>query len=126
MATTVLLALGGAFVLSLTVVPVLTSYLVRPREGQHETWLLRKAHALYQPALAFALRRRWPTLGLGAAVLAGAVFLFTRLGAEFVPQLDEGDLLIEARRLPGVALTESVATDVRLQAALRRIPAVDH
>ncbi|MFT3769284.1 MAG: CusA/CzcA family heavy metal efflux RND transporter [Minicystis sp.] len=126
MATTVLLALGGAFILSLTVVPVLTSYFVRPRQGEHETWLLRKAHALYQPTLAFVLRRRWPTLGAAVVMLAGALLLFTRLGAEFVPQLDEGDLLIEARRLPGIALSESVATDIRLQAALRSIPEVDH
>ena len=126
MATTVLLALGGAFLLSLTVVPVLASYLVRPRRGAHDTWLLQKAHALYKPTLALVLRRRWPTVGIAAAALAVAALLFTRLGAEFVPQLDEGDLLIEARRLPGIALTESVATDERLEAALRRIPEVDH
>lgn len=126
MATTVLLALGGAFVLSLTVVPVLTSYLVRPHEGEHDTWLLRRARALYAPALAFVLRRRWPTV-IGAAVaLLGSLVLFTQLGAEFVPQLDEGDLLVEARRLPGTGLRESVATDGRLQAALRAIPEVSH
>ncbi|APR79075.1 Cobalt-zinc-cadmium resistance protein CzcA [Minicystis rosea] len=126
MATTVLLALGGAFILSLTVVPVLTSYFVRPHGGEHDTWLLRKAHALYKPALDVVLRRRWPTLGVALTMLAGAVVLVTRLGAEFVPQLDEGDLLIEARRLPGIALSESVATDLRLQAALKSIPEVDH
>jgi cobalt-zinc-cadmium resistance protein CzcA len=126
MATTVLLALAGAFVFSLTVVPVLTSYLVRPREGAHETWLLRKLHRLYAPALAFVLRRRWPVLVAAGVALAGSGFLFTRLGAEFVPQLDEGDLLIEARRLPGIALTESVAMDVRLEEALCAIPEVDH
>ncbi len=126
MATTVLLALGGAFILSLTVVPVLTSYLVRPREGAHETWLLRKLHALYGPALAFVLRHRWPALGAATALLASALLLFPRLGAEFVPQLDEGDLLVEARRLPGVALSESVAMDQRLQKALGRIPEIDH
>jgi cobalt-zinc-cadmium resistance protein CzcA len=59
-------------------------------------------------------------------VLAGAATLFTRLGAEFIPQLDEGDLLIEARRLTGVALSESVATDLRLEKALRGIPEVEH
>lgn len=126
MATTVLLALGGAFLLSLTVVPVLTSYLVRPRAGGAETWFLRKAHAVYQPVLAFVLRRRWLTLGASALVLAGAVALFPHLGAEFVPQLDEGDLVVGARRLPGIALTESVATEERLQRALRQIPEVGH
>ena len=126
MATTVLLALTGAFILSLTLVPVLTSYLVRPKRGEHETWLLRKVHALYLPALRGAMRRRWVTVGVGALALAGAVALFTRVGAEFVPQLDEGDLLLEARRLPGVALSESVQTDLRVQKAIRTIPEVDH
>ena len=126
MAITVLLALAGAFVFSLTVVPVLTSYLVRPRAGEHDTWLLRKAHALYAPMLAFVLRRRWPTLAVAVVSLAGALALFPRLGAEFVPQLDEGDLLVEARRLPGTALSESVATDERLQIALRALPEVEH
>jgi cobalt-zinc-cadmium resistance protein CzcA len=126
MATTVLLALAGAFVFSLTVVPVLTSYLVRPREGAHETWILRKAHALYGPALAVLMRRRWPVLAAVVVALGGAAFLFPRLGAEFVPQLDEGDLLVEARRLPGVALSESVAMDLRVQQALARIPEIEH
>jgi cobalt-zinc-cadmium resistance protein CzcA len=126
MATTVLLALTGAFVLSLTVVPVLTSYLVRPKSGAHETWLLRKARRLYAPALGAAMRARWVTLGVAVVALAGALVLFTRIGAEFVPQLDEGDLLVEARRLTGIALTESVATDLRLERALRRIPEVEH
>ena len=126
MATTVLLALAGAFVLSLTVVPVLASYFVRARKGAHETWLLRQARRLYVPVLGAAMRARWVTLGCAVLALAGAVLLFTRIGAEFVPQLDEGDLLVEARRLTGIALSESVATDLRLERALRRIPEVEH
>jgi cobalt-zinc-cadmium resistance protein CzcA len=126
MATTVLLALLGAFVLSLTVVPVLTSYVVREKASEHETWLLRKAHAAYVPALRAAMRRRWATLGAGGLALAAAVAVATRVGAEFVPQLDEGDLLIEARRLPGIALDESVATALRLERAVRAIPEVTH
>ena len=126
MATTVLLALAGAFVLSLTVVPVLTSVLVRPKSGHHETWLLRKAHQLYVPLLGAALRRRFIPVGIGVLALAGALALFTRIGAEFVPQLDEGDLLVEARRLPGIALSESVATGLRLERALRAVPEVAH
>jgi cobalt-zinc-cadmium resistance protein CzcA len=126
MATTVLLALAGAFILSLTVVPVLASYFVRPTEGEPETWILRKMHRLYVPAFRYAMRKRWLTVGLGIAAFAGAVALFGQIGAEFVPQLDEGDLLLEARRLPGIALTESVQTDLRAQRAIRTIPEVDH
>lgn len=126
MAITVLLALLGAFLLSLTLVPVLASYFVRPAAGEHETWLLRKAHALFVPVLRGAMRRRWIPISACVASLAAAALVFTRVGAEFVPQLDEGDLLIEARRLPGVALTESVSTDERIARALRKIPEIDH
>jgi len=126
MAITVLLALAGAFILSLTLVPVLTSLFVRPKRGQRETWLLRKAQQIYLPLLGAALRRRFVTIGIGVFALAGAVVLFTRIGAEFVPQLDEGDLLVEARRLPGIALSESVATSLRLEKAVRSIPEVSH
>jgi heavy metal efflux system protein len=124
MATTVLLALTGAFILSVTFVPVLTTYLVRPAKGDHETWLLRRARAYYAPGLARALRYRWITLSAAVLTVAGGIALATTMGAEFIPQLDEGDLLIEARRLPGVSLTESINTGLRLERALREIPEV--
>ncbi len=126
MATTVLFALLGAFILSLTLVPVLTSYIVKPKAGARETWLLRKLHAAYTPLLRGIMQRRRFTLSVALVALILTGGLITRLGAEFVPQLDEGDLLVEARRLPGVALTESVATDARIQRALLKIPEVTH
>ncbi len=124
MAYTVLLALGGAFIFSLTLVPVLTSYLVRPHPHERETWLLRAAQAAYAPLLRAALRWRWATMSVGVLALAGGVSLFGRLGAQFVPQLDEGDLLIEARRLPGTALSTSVETSLRIERALQQIPEI--
>ena len=124
MATTVLLALAGAFILSLTLVPVLTSYVVRPKAGYRETWILRRAHAMFVPTLGAALRHRAVTVGAGVLALAAAIALFSRVGAEFVPQLDEGDLLVEVRRLPGVALSESVATSLRVEKALLAIPEI--
>lgn len=126
MATTVLLALAGAFVLSLTLVPVLTAWLVRAKAGQHETWLLRRAHAAYVPLFRRAMRRRWVPVSAALLAMAVAIALFFRIGAEFVPQLDEGDLLIEARRLPGIALTESVQTDLRAEKFALTIPEVSH
>ncbi|MDP1830072.1 MAG: CusA/CzcA family heavy metal efflux RND transporter [Archangium sp.] len=125
MAITVLLALAGAFVLSLTLVPVLTSLWVKPAQEHRETWLLRQAHKLYRPLFAQAMQHRVATVGLGVLSLALAVGLFMRMGAEFIPQLDEGDLLIEARRLTGAALSESVRTDLNLQKELLTIPEVD-
>jgi cobalt-zinc-cadmium resistance protein CzcA len=126
MATTVLLALAGAFLLSLTLVPVLTSLLVRPRAGEHETWLLRHARRLHVPILRGAMRLRWLPVALAVLAMGGAVALFTRIGAEFVPQLDEGDVLFEARRLPGIALSETVRTDSEIQKSLLKIPEIAH
>jgi cobalt-zinc-cadmium resistance protein CzcA len=124
MALTVLLALGGAFILSLTFVPVLTSYLVRERPGEHETRVLRAVRERYASLLRRVMKQRWMTVSFGVLAVAVAALLASRLGAEFVPQLDEGDLLIEARRLPGIALSESVQTSLRLERALREIPEV--
>ncbi|MFO0677686.1 MAG: CusA/CzcA family heavy metal efflux RND transporter [Polyangiaceae bacterium] len=124
MATTVLFALSGAFVFSLTLVPVLTSLFVVPRGKHDETWIVRKAHALYVPLVRTAMkRRRWTVAGAVLSLAAGA-FVFSRLGAEFVPQLDEGDVLVEARRLPGVALSETLAQDLRIEKAIQSIPEV--
>jgi heavy metal efflux system protein len=126
MATTVLLALAGAFILSLTVVPVLTSLLVRPHAKDHEPFLLRLAGRAFVPTFRAAMRWRVVTVSLGVIALAGAVAAGSKLGAEFIPQLDEGDLLLEVRKLPDVSLTESVALDLRLERSLMEVPEVSH
>lgn len=125
MATTVLFALGGAFLATITLVPVLASLVLRGG-AERETLLMRVMHRVYHPALAAAMRRRAVALGCGVLVLALAVVVGRQIGAEFVPKLDEGDVLVEARRLPGVALSESIATDRRLQKALLEVPEVAH
>ena len=125
MASTVLFALGGAFLVTVTLVPVLASLLLR--EGvERETWLMRIAHRVYRPTLALTMRRRAAVLGAGILVLAVAIVVGRQVGAEFVPKLDEGDVLVEARRLPGVALSESIETDRRMQEALLGVPEVAH
>lgn len=125
MALTVLLALLGAFLLSLTLIPVLSSFFLKPT-SQHETWLMQKIHQVYLPLLDKALRHPFKVLAAGVGLLAGTLIIFTLLGSEFVPQLDEGDILVEARRLPGVALSESIATDQRMQQAILTLPEVAH
>ena len=130
MATTVLLALCGAILCSLTVVPVLCSLLLKPSPAHahapKEGSLLWRLAAGYERLLKLSVRRRYAALFVGGAALALGVLCASRLGAEFVPQLDEGDLLIEARRLPGVALSESVAMDTRMQQAALTVPEVAH
>jgi heavy metal efflux system protein len=126
MATTVLFALAGAFIFSLTVVPVLSSYFLKPGTGENETWFMRTSRRAYVPVLAQVMRMPWRTVVVGLVLLTLGGAVLSRLGAEFVPQLDEGDLLVEVRRLPGVALTESIATDRRIQQALLKIAEVSH
>jgi cobalt-zinc-cadmium resistance protein CzcA len=126
MARTVLFALLGAFILSLTLVPVLTSFFLSGKRAGHDTWLMRKAHGAYVPLLRRVLARPSVTLAVGLVVLALGGGMMTRLGAEFVPQLDEGDLLLEVRRLPGIALTETVALDQRIARAVLTVPEIEH
>jgi cobalt-zinc-cadmium resistance protein CzcA len=110
--------------LSLTLIPVLTSLFVRAPRNHSEAWLLRAARKIYAPTFAFSLRHRRATAGIAALLFAGTVAVFGRLGAEFIPQLDEGDLLVESRRLPDVALSASIDTDARVQRALLEIPEI--
>jgi cobalt-zinc-cadmium resistance protein CzcA len=125
MATTVLFALGGAFLATVTLVPVLASLVLRGG-AEKDTILMRFLSRAYRPALAGTMRHRALALTCGLVLLAGAVVVGRGIGAEFVPKLDEGDVLVEARRLPGVSLSESIATDRRLQKALLEVPEVAH
>lgn len=126
MASTVLLGLAGAFVLSLTLVPVLVSYLLEPVPGRREPRLQRWVERAYAPLLGAALRHPRATLAAALAAVAGGAVVFSQLGSEFVPRLDEGDVLVEVRRLPVAALGESLAMDRRVERALLELPEVEH
>jgi cobalt-zinc-cadmium resistance protein CzcA len=125
MAATVLLALGGALVLTLTFVPALCSLAMRGKVAERENWLMRLVKRAYAPTLRLALRWRWPTVGGAVAVVAVALWLFTRLGAVFVPQLDEGSIDIRPYRLPSISLTESLRMQEHLEKAVLEFPEVE-
>lgn len=121
MALTVIFALAGSMLLSLTLVPALASLtLSRRRSGarHREPWLVRLLVRTYRPVLGAALRARWLVLVLAVLAVANAAWLATRLGAEFVPQLREGAIAINTVRLAGVSLEESVRIGTRLEARL--------
>lgn len=126
MAATVMLALAAAFVLSFTFVPAMAALLVRePRADHEETRLTRAAKARYQPLLERAIARpRLVLTGAGVALLAG-VLAFLTLGREFVPQLDEGDVLVQALRVPSTSLEQSQAMQFQVERALKAMPQVD-
>jgi heavy metal efflux system protein len=123
MAITVLFALLGAFIASLTFVPVLTATFLRKNKTA-EPRIVRALHRLYVPLLDWALPRARLLLLLCLATLALAVPVALSLGAEFVPRLDEGSVAIELRRLPSIALGEAVQSATRFEAIIREFPEV--
>ncbi|HQT72121.1 MAG TPA: efflux RND transporter permease subunit, partial [Thiobacillus sp.] len=123
-ALTIVFALAGSLLLSLTVIPVLASYLLR--EVRHEDpWLPRKLLAIYEPALAWGLRRQRVVVGVAVAMLLGAGVVYTQVGKTFMPTMDEGDLIVGIEKLPSISLEQSAALDLKIhQALMKAIPEV--
>ena len=120
MAVTVMLALTGALVLALTLMPVLCSFLLRGRIGEGDNFVIRAAKNIYEPLLRVVLAARWLVVMVAIAVFAGSLWLFTHLGAEFVPKLDEGSITSMLYKPVGMSLDESVRTDLELEKTLLR------
>ena len=118
MALTVIFALAGSMLLSLTLTPVLTSFALRGKVAHGDNLLMRALSAVYRPVLGFVLRHRAPVLGVAALVLANGLFLATQLGSEFVPRLREGALVVNTVRLSGVSLDESIRYGTRIERVL--------
>lgn len=124
MAATVMLALAGAFVLSLTFVPAMAALLVRDQPGHGETRIMQVAHARFEPWLAKAVARPL-AVGVGAlAALLIGLGAFLSLGREFVPTLDEGDMLVQAVRVPSTSLEQSQEMQFRVERTLSAMPEV--
>ena len=123
-ALTIVFALAASLVLSLTVVPVLASYLIQ-RGAPHEPWLVRQLAARYDRVLTLALAHGRVFVALALLALAGAGFAFTLLGKSFMPTLDEGDLIMQLEKLPSIDLDQTLALDLRVQAAiLAQVPEI--
>ena len=125
MAITVVLALSGAMVLALTFVPAAIALFLGGRVEEKENRLMAWLRRHYEPLLEAVLRRgRWAVAGaLVLVVLSG--LLATRLGSEFVPNLDEGDVAMHAMRIPGTSLSQSVAMQQQVELRLLQLPEVD-
>jgi cobalt-zinc-cadmium resistance protein CzcA len=118
MALTVIFALLGSMVLSLTLMPVLASLLLPRKLKERENIVVRAVKRAYRPAVAFAMRARWVVLVVALLFVANAAFLATRLGSEFIPRLQEGTLVVNTVRLPGVSVDESVRYGIQLEKVL--------
>lgn len=118
MALAVMLCLGAALVLTLTLMPVLCSFLLRGEMKETEPRSIRLAKRIYRPILEWSLGRRWWLSALAVIILSVAGFAFTRLGAEFVPQLDEGSLTAMVARSNSVSLDASLEFEKKTEKAL--------
>lgn len=119
MALTVIFALAGSMILSLTLMPVLASYLLPRRLEERDPFLIRWLKRLYQPVLHFTMRQKVTVIGFALCVLVVAFGLIApNLGSEFVPKLSEGAIAINVVRLAGTDLDESIRYNTRMEQAL--------
>jgi len=123
MALTVLFALAGSLLISLTLMPVLAATLLS-RDEDREPFLMRIFHRLYQPLARLAVHHPVVVSLCAAGLVAASLPLAARLGAEFMPRLDEGDLLVEVTRLPSATLEDSVPLTTRIEKLLLAFPEV--
>ncbi|NCY03078.1 MAG: efflux RND transporter permease subunit, partial [Planctomycetia bacterium] len=123
MALTVLFALAGSLIISLTLMPVLAAT-VLSREEEHEPLLMRLFHRAYHPVAKLAVGHPVVVSLLAAGLVAASIPVALRLGAEFMPRLDEGDLLVEVNRLPSATLEDSVPITTRIENTLGDFPEV--
>ncbi len=124
MAITVCSALFGALLLSLTAVPVVSSFVLGKGKAHHDGPWFTRLRARYVSHLDDAMRHRRRTLAVAVAVITVAIASVPFLGTEFMPRLDEGAILIETRKLPSVSLEDSVAISTRVEQVVRTFPEV--
>jgi cobalt-zinc-cadmium resistance protein CzcA len=120
MALTVIFALAGSMVMSLTLMPVLASLGLARKTSDKETFIDRLAHRFFHPLLHLGLRFPWLTLAFVASVTIATTILGLRLGSEFVPRLSEGTIVINTVRLAGISLEESTRYNTKIEQLLKR------
>ncbi|MGH8469595.1 MAG: efflux RND transporter permease subunit [Gammaproteobacteria bacterium] len=125
MAFTVVTALLGAMILSVTFVPAAAAlFLTRPM-AEMENWLMRVAKTAYEPLLNLALRNRALVVTTSVVLVVLSGLLATRMGTEFVPSLDEGDIALHALRIPGTSLSQAIGMQEALEQRIKEFPEVE-
>jgi cobalt-zinc-cadmium resistance protein CzcA len=129
MAYTVLMTLGWSLLLTIFLVPVLVSLFIKIPEadfsGEHETWLFRKLKSVYKPALEKIIDRPKFLISLGCAIAVISLLLFFKLGTDFIPQLDEGDLVINITRDSKISLNEALKEQMLVEKKISQVPEVE-
>lgn len=127
MALTFCFALLGAMILCFTYVPVMSALFIKPTLSDKRniaTRFIDFVKSIYEPVLKLALRYKWATVGSSLVVFILSIALFSRMGAEFVPTLDEGDFVIQPVLKTGMSLEETVKMTTRIEQILKRYPEV--
>jgi cobalt-zinc-cadmium resistance protein CzcA len=123
-ALTIVFALSGSLVLSLTVIPVIASYLLK-EVSHEEPWLPRQLQKLYQPSLLWCLNNSKKVFTGAAVLLVITGVVFTQIGSTFMPTMDEGDIILQLEKLPSITLANSVALDGQVQKnLLKNVPEI--
>jgi len=125
MAITVIIALLSGMLLSVTFAPACIALCFRGRVVERHNPLMAGAKKLYQPLLALTLRLRWAVVAGAVALTVWCALLSMRLGSEFIPNLDEGDIAMHALRIPGTSLEQAIALQLQLETTIKRLPEVD-
>ena len=125
MAITVVIALLSAILLSVTFVPAAVALLFKGPVTEKRNPLVSALMRMYQPLLALALQARAPIIGLAAVLVLLSIWQATRLGSEFAPNLDEGDIAMHALRIPGTSLSQAIALQETLEERIKALPEVE-
>ena len=124
MAYDIAFAMGGSLLLSLTLIPVLASLILKPRP-ERDTWLVARLKRVYRPALEAALGHRKAVVVAACAALLASLAAFPLLGKEFMPQLQEGSIMWRVTGIPSTSLDESIRTSNAIAEAFKRFPEVE-
>jgi len=124
MAMTVIMALVAALILSLTFVPAAVALLLTGHIEEKDNLIVRNAKRFYTPILEMALKLRLPILGAAIGFVVFSGWMTSKMGTEFIPNLDEGDLTIQALRIPGTSLTQSIDMQFQLERTVLQVPEV--
>ena len=124
MAYTVVLALIGSLILAFTLIPTLAALGFRKGVREKEPKFMHFLKAQYEKRLDWAMRRPGPVMTMAGLLFLGSLILFPFLGGEFIPSLDEGDIALQAWRLPSISMKGSVDSTLRIEKVLKRFPEV--
>lgn len=125
MAITLMLALVAAFILSITFIPAMVALVMRNKVSEKDVFVIRWIKARYEPILRQSVAKPWPFIAAGVTLFGIAAFVFTLLGQEFIPTLDERNLAMASQRVPSTAVEQSIRMQRGVETAISKLPEVE-